>query len=98
MSELIITKYNSYVEIPKGETPYLKSTICQDLTYPEFRNYQGQFNNQRIYLYGSGLDSLIETAVPKIKNDNQWHRFFANTKQWRNRLYHQGKRTHFFTF
>lgn len=91
MSELIITKYNCHIEIPKGETPYLKSAICQDLTYPEFRNYQNQFNNQKIYLYGAGLDSLVEIALPKIQSDPNWKRFFVHIKPWRNRIYHRFK-------
>jgi hypothetical protein len=89
MSELIINKYNTHIETPKGETPYLKQSICQDKNHPEFKNLTGQFNYGKIYLYGSGLDQLLETTLPEIKTDSQWNRFFYLTKQWRNRLYHR---------
>lgn len=91
MSLLIITKYSSHIQQNQGDSPYLKSSVCKDNQYPEFRNCQNQFNNGKVFLYGGGLDCLVETALPKIKNDPQWNRFFANTKPWRNRLYHRLK-------
>lgn len=91
MSELIINKYNSHVEIPKGETPYLKSSICRDNQHPELRNCQNQFNDGKVYLYGSGLKFLVEIALPEIKNDSLWKRFFSQIKPWRNRTYHRFK-------
>jgi len=91
MSELIKEKYGSFVICNKGETPYLKLNICnQNSGFSEFKNQRGLFNqDDRVYLYGSGLDSLVEIALPSIKNDGYWKRFFTHIKPWRNRIYHR---------
>lgn len=92
MSELISVKYKDYVITPKGETPYLKLTICdQNSPYSEFKNSKHLFKNGKVFLYGAGLDSLTEIALPNIKNTHQWKRFFIHIKPWRNRLYHRFK-------
>jgi hypothetical protein len=89
MSELIINKYKSHIEIPRRETPYLKSSVCRDNNYPEFKNLTGEFKNGKIDLYGSKLDNLLKIALPQIKTDSYWDHFFSVTKQRRNRLYHR---------
>lgn len=93
MSELITFKYQDYVFFPKGETPYLKSTICNNNSpFSEFKNQRVLFNQDgRVYLYGGGLDSLVEIALPQIKNDDYWKRFFVHIKPWRNRIFHRLK-------
>ncbi|PHV61573.1 hypothetical protein WEU38_01025 [Cyanobacterium aponinum AL20118] len=93
MSELINFKYKNYVIFPRGETPYLKSSICdKNSPFPEFKKQRGLFNQDgRVYLYGSGLDSLVEIALPQIKNEYQWKRFFVHIKPWRNRIFHRLK-------
>lgn len=89
MSELIINTYKTHIEAPKGQTPYLKQSICQDHNYPQFRNLRGQFHEGKICLYGSGLDQLVTTTLPEISTNSAWNHFFFSTKTWRNRLYHR---------
>ncbi|WP_069789441.1 hypothetical protein A5482_016125 (plasmid) [Cyanobacterium sp. IPPAS B-1200] len=89
MSELIKQKYYDCVVSERDDTPYLKSSICGDVRFPEFRNQRVLFEqNNQLGLYGDKLYSLVKIALPEIVNDHKWQDF-DYLKQWRNRIYHR---------
>ena len=88
IAEWVIERYRPHIK--PGNSPALKKTVCQDSQFPEFKKILGAFEGKsEIYLYGTKLDNILQTAVPEINKNYHWHCFFFEARDWRNQIFHR---------